>query len=262
MPAQGRAPIPRRAIGLWLTISLALMVTCPPIAVSQPAEGPDDVTIYDWFEEVSSLRSQGKYDDAINVLETIIEDYAGTETVARRAYNDLVFTLLSKRDEDAAAISAREGLARFPDLTADPVYFPPSVNQVYDQLRAEMFGGLNVATKPDSCRILLGDEFVGFSPLTLEYVPVGEYLLNVTRPGYKDESTPIRIQPAYQTNVPLSLAKERGKAWWLMRVGPAALITGLLAAYQLGGDDGSGTAGTGAGGAAERLPDPPPPPGE
>jgi hypothetical protein len=253
MPAQGGTPILARAINLGLLLSFTLMIACPPAIRAQPAEVPDDVTIYDWFEQVSSLRSQGRYDDAIAVLETILGEYSGSGRVARRAYNDLVFTLLSKQDATAAAASAREALALFPDLAADPVYFPPGVNQVYDDLRAEMFGGLNVATKPDSCRIFLDDEFVGFSPLTLEYVPVGDYVLNVTRPGYSDESTPIRIQPAYQTNVPLSLARERGRGWWLMRIGPVALLTGVLVATQLGGDEAKGQ---------EPLPGPPPPPGE
>jgi uncharacterized protein (UPF0147 family) len=253
MPGQGRTPVLARAVNLGLLLSFILMISSPTATLAQAPAAPDDVTIYDWFEEVSSLRSRGQYDDAIAVLETIINDYAMSDRIARRAYNDLVFTLLSKQDETAVTVSAREALTRFPDLAADPVYFPPSVNQAYDRLRAEMFGGLNVATKPDSCQIFLDDEFVGFSPLTLEYVPVGEYVLNVTRPGYNDESTPIRIQPSYQTSVPLSLQKERGRGWWLMRIGPAALLTGVLVAIQLGGD---------ATGEPEPLPGPPPPPGQ
>ncbi|MFH1311849.1 MAG: PEGA domain-containing protein [Candidatus Eisenbacteria bacterium] len=253
MPGQGTIPVLARAVNLGLILSFILMTSGPSAILAQPADAPDDVTIYDWFEEVSSLRSQGRYDEAIGVLETLISGYSVSEEVARRAYNDLVFTLLSKRDEAAVAASAKEALTRFPDLAADPVYFPPSVNQAYDRLRDEMFGGLNVATKPDSCRIFLGDEFVGFSPLNLEYVPVGEYILNVTRPGYNDESTPIRIEPSYQTSVPLSLQKERGRGWWLMRIGPAALLTGVLVATRLGGDEPAG---------AEPLPGPPPPPGQ
>jgi uncharacterized protein (UPF0147 family) len=253
MPGQDNPPVLARAVNLGLLLSFILMISSPPAIPAQPADAPDDVTIYDWFEEVSSLRSKGQYDDAIGVLETIINDYTMSDRVARRAYNDLVFTLLSKQDEAAVTATAREALTRFPDLAADPVYFPPSVNQAYDRLRAEMFGGLNVATKPDSCQVFLGDEFVGLSPLTLEYVPVGEYILNVTMQGYNDETTPIRIEPSYQTSVPLSLQKERGRGWWLIRIGPAALLTGVLVATQLGGDEAVD---------AEPLPGPPPPPAQ
>ena len=153
----------------------------------------------------------------------------------------------------AATEAARAALQRFPDLSADPVYFPPRINEVYDDLRGRMFGALNVATKPDSCRIYLDGEFVGFSPLRLEYVAVGHYDLNVSRTGYHDESIPVRIEPGRPTSVPLSLQKERGKGWWLMRVGPAALVAGALLAVQLSQDS-----------PAEPvpLPGPPPPPGQ
>ena len=114
-----------------------------------------------------------------------------------------------------------------------------------------MFGALNVATRPESCKVFLGGEFVGHSPLMLEYVKVGDYDLSVTRSGYHDESTHIRIEPGRPTSVPLSLQKQRGKGWWLARLGPAAVLASVLLAMQLQKDEA---------GEAERLPGPPPPP--
>ena len=54
MPTHGGTPILTRAIGLWLVLSLMLTIVWPPGVPAQPAEAPDDVTIYDWFEEVPS----------------------------------------------------------------------------------------------------------------------------------------------------------------------------------------------------------------
>jgi hypothetical protein len=209
------------------------------------------MSLYERFEEVSSLRSQGRYEDAIGVLRIILTQYSQSEEVVRRAYNDLVFTLLSKQDVAAATQSAREALYRFPNLAADPLYFPPRVNEVYDDLRNQIFGALNVATRPDSCEVYLDDEFVGYTPLRLEYVRVGEHVLNVTKSGYHEESTPVRIEPGRPTSVPLSLQRERGTRWWLVRIGPAALLTGILLAMQLRGDEAGGPGS---------LPGPPPPP--
>jgi tetratricopeptide (TPR) repeat protein len=236
-------------IRIGLLASFILMISSPRVALATP----QDETIYDRFEKVSSLRSQGRYDRAIEILRSIIAEDSESDEILRRAYSDLVFTLLSKEDIAAAAESAREALYRFPDLTADAVYFPPRVNDLYDDLRGRMFGALNVATRPDSCSVYLGDEFMGFSPLRLQYVRSGEYTLKVSKAGYHDESSPVRIEPGRPTSVPLSLQRERGKTWWLARIGPAALLSSVLLAIQLQRDKG---------GEPERLPGPPPPPGQ
>jgi hypothetical protein len=237
-----------RSVSVGLIIVFGLMMSAPPAALADP----EDQTIYDKFEEVSSLRSQGQYEEAIELLRGIITEHAGSEEILRRAYSDLVFTLLSKQDFDTATDIATEALFRFPDLTADPVYFPPTVNEVYADLRDRLFGELNVATRPDSCQIFLGDELVGLSPLSLQYVRVGEYALKASKTGYNDELTIVRIEPGYPTSVPLSLQRDRGRMWWLLRVGPAVLVTSALLALQLR-DKGGGEPGS--------LPEPPPPPG-
>jgi tetratricopeptide (TPR) repeat protein len=247
--ARMRIPMLGGGLGVGLVFSFLLPVLNNPGTLAWA----QDETIYERFEEVSSLRSQGRYDEAIEILRHVITQYPGSEEIMRRAYSDLVFTLLSKEDAPAATESAEEALYRFPDLVADPVYFPPKVNDVYDGLRVQMFGGLNVATRPDSCRVLLNGEFMGFSPLTLEYVRTGEYDLNVTKPGYREEVTTVRIEAGRPTSVPLSLQRERGKGWWLVRIGPAALIASLLLTIQLMEDEGA---------EPTPLPGPPPPPGQ
>jgi hypothetical protein len=236
-----------RAVAAALLVSFVSMVACPQIAMAKPG----DETIYERFEDVSSLRSQGRYEEAIEILRGIVAEPSQSDEILRRAYSDLVFTLLSKEDTAEATKTATEALYRFPDLAADPVYFPPRVNDVYDSLRDRMFGALNVATRPESCRVFLDGEFVGHSPLMLEYVRVGEYDLSVTRSGYRDESTPVRIEPGRPTSVPLSLQRERGKGWWIARIGPAALLAGVLLAIRSQKEEPTEPG---------RLPGPPPPP--
>lgn len=242
-----RSSVCRRYTAISL-VSFLLMAVYPGGLTSQETDEP----IYDRFENVSSLRSQGQYDKAIEILRGIITEYSKSDEVLRRAYCDLVFTLMSKQDADGAAQSAREALLRFPELAADPVYFPPRVNELYDQLRNELYGALHVLTKPDSCRVFLGEAFMGFSPLHVEYVRVGDYVMNLSKSGYKDEASPLRIEPGSPTSVQLSLQRERGKKWWLLRTGPGAVLAGVLAYLGLRGEE--------AAAAPEPLPGPPSPP--
>jgi hypothetical protein len=242
-----------RAISRIATVAVPILLMLAIGVPSSTASDSDDQSIYTRFEEVSSLRSQGHYDEAIGILKDIIREYSQSDQVLRRAYTDLVFTLLSKGDRTAARESAREAVLRFPDLEADPIYFPLSINDMYTGLRKELFGSLNVDTRPDSCRVFLDTEFVGFTPLELAYVRVGHYTLNLSRTGYHDESMSVRIDPGSPATIRSSLARQRDKAWWLWRAGPAAVLSGILLAIQLHEDEPTPE--------PSPLPEPPPPPG-
>jgi len=249
-----------KAIAISLLFSFLLLILSPVDATAQSAADTtaqgnnESANIYERFEKVSSLRSQGQYDRAIEILKGIIAEFTKSDEVLRRAYNDLVFTLMSKQDIDGATESAKQGLSRYPDLAADPLYFPPRVNELYGNLRSQMYGSLFVATNPKSCRVFLGEAFIGVSPLNMKYVKVGGYTLNLSKSGYKDESSPVRIEPGSPTSMQLSLQKEHGKKWWLMRAGPGAVLASVLAYFQLRGEKGTAQ--------PEPLPGPPSPPSQ
>jgi hypothetical protein len=208
--------------------------------------------IYQKWELVSSLRARGEFDEAIQLLDSIINQYSESDEILRRAYNDIVFTFILMKDDASAVSKAREGLERFADLVADPVEFPPRVNEIYNRLRAEMFGTLEI-TKPGGCRIFLGEEFMGETPLRLDLVRVGSYDLMVTKSGYHDYTETISIDPSGKHIMEVSMDRRRNKRWWIYRIGPA-VAAGVLLAVTLGGGGGGGTA------QPEPLPEPPAPP--
>lgn len=196
-----------------------------------------DDTIYSKWEEISSLRFNGEFDKAIGLLKNIIEEYSDSDDVLRQAYNNLVFTYITKRDESGAESSARQALERFPDLSADELTFTPRVNAIYDNLRQQMFGSLTIR-KPEDSRVFLDEEFKGEVPLVLSYVPVGQHNLVLTKSGYKDYTETVQVEPAEAVNLSLSLSRDRDKKWWLWRAG-AVVVAGVLVAVGLsgGGDD-------------------------
>jgi tetratricopeptide (TPR) repeat protein len=240
----------RRAMAAWMIFFLSVVTSCPGLS----GEEGDQEGIYREFEEVSFLRSQGRYEQAIEILREMIQEYSKSDEILRRAYADLVFTLTSKGDTSEAVASAREALDRYPDLTADPVYFPSSINVMFNRLRGEMFGSLRVTTRPDSCRLYLNHDFIGFSPLEIAYVNVGEYVLNARMAGYHEQSTTATVEPGSPTSIQLSLDRQRDRKWYLWRIGPAALATSIILVLQLQGDKGESQ--------PSPLPEPPPPPGD
>jgi hypothetical protein len=210
--------------------------------------------IYQTWEEVSSLRARGEFDRAISVLTHVIQDPSSSEGILRRAYNHLVFTYHLKKDLEGADLYAREAVERFPDLTADPVEFPPKLNTAYDALRRVMFGSLSI-TEPADARVFLGEEAAGTTPVALDMVRVGEYDLRAVKPGYHDCVERIHIEPNARLSLQLSMERQRDRRWWLYRIVPAALAGTLLAIALIGGGEGEKSG-------ESPLSSPPEPPGQ
>jgi hypothetical protein len=258
----------------WTTfywLALAALVG-PAAAQAQPqaevpaqasAQEASDDAVYRRFDEISAMRADGEFDRAIAVLNEIIEDHAGSSEVLRRAYNESVFTILSKRSiaSDEAARSAlneeararaEEALRRFPDLVADRHYFPVEINTIYDDLRQTMFGEVHIVTDPSGCRVQVGDAFDGTSPVSIAYLPVGSYRLVVSREDYKDRTDSLTVIPGGVVQREVSLSKKgHSNKWWIV---PSLAASALIAISIAGGDDGGGDDETTA------LPGPPPPP--
>jgi hypothetical protein len=216
---------------------------------SQSDQEALDESVYLKWEQVSSLRSQGQFTEAIAVLQEIINDPKVSDEVLQRAYNDLVFTYYLERDVEGAREQARVALVRFPSLTADPVAFPPRVNETYDQLRREMFGSVTI-TKPDQAQVVLDGELRGETPLHMDLLSVGTHELKLVKPGYHDYTETIVVDPNGRHVYEISMDRDRGAGWWLAR---GAVIVGagvLIAVLASGSGDEEQVA----------LGDPPPPP--
>jgi hypothetical protein len=246
------APLRASAIfkQIAIIVLIAFAVCCMHAGWTRAARDED---IDELFEEVTSLRAQGAYDRAIENLNGILARYAGNDEVQRRAYNHLVWTLFTKEDEEAAIGKAREALERFPNLTVNTVEIPQRMNVIYAELRAVMYGSLTIS-KPESTYVYLDEEFVGATPISLEYVRAGEHELTAKKNGYQKYLERIRIDPSGRHSFEISLERERDTKWWLYRIGPAVLSAGIIAAILLSRDQGGGEP------EPEPLPGPPGPP--
>jgi len=236
----------------FVTVLIVAGMVLPPVALANQEE-----SIGVLWDRIGKHRTDAEYDRAIELINQIIQRYTNSDEILRRAHNELVNTIQQKEgDWDAPEVkqTARESLARFPDLDADETFFHPDQNRLYDGLRRQMFGLLKI-DKPADCRVFLNDELVGTTPLQIDLVEVGTHNLTLTKSGYHDKSETIQIGPDEQKILQMSLDRQRNKRWWLYRVGPAVLAGAALAVgLSLSGDE------TAPVEEPEPLPEPPPPP--
>jgi len=242
----------RCAVFLCLAAFAGALLTPPPIAAQESADAESTAAIQARFEQVVALRLDGEYARAIVMLSDIIAELSSDE-ILRRAYNHLVTVYVQNDDDMGAREAARAALNRFPDLAADELEFPGKVNDVYDQMRKEMFGSF-VISQPKDCHVYLDSTHVGDSPLRLDLVKAGEYELLVTKSGYKDYVSQIEIQPELTRDLSgLSLERDRAWWWWPAWVGGAAVaVVAVALGVSSGGDE--------AAPEPEPLPEPPTPP--
>jgi tetratricopeptide (TPR) repeat protein len=91
------------------------------------------------FDEIVSLRGQGEYDRAIELIRGIILECSHADEILRQAYNYLVIVVWDETGSNVAAEeAAREALLRYPDIAGDPNTFPPRLNRLYDGLREDI----------------------------------------------------------------------------------------------------------------------------
>ena len=185
------------------------------------------------MEKVNLLRASGEFNEAISILNNIIEEYSFSEYVLRYAYNHLVFTYNSMGEKEKALHVAREALETYPDLKVETPDIPPSIDNIYNKLRKEMFGSLNI-NKPEDCHVLIIQDslnvFEGITPINLPLIKAGKYTLQVSKTGYHDYTQTINIsadEKYNRDNIPLS--RDRGAKWWLIRALPLVFITTLTA---------------------------------
>jgi tetratricopeptide (TPR) repeat protein len=230
---------------------LSSLLPAPAFAAGQDEE------IYMKWEEVVALRAKGRFDDAVAILEGIIEERHDNEQIQRRAYNHLVFIFDIQDMKEQADEKAREALERYPDILGDPIEFGDRVNKIYDRLREEMFGSIRIATKPEACQVSLdGVPRAELTPLGIPLVRVGKHDLIVKKPGYLDHSQAILVEPNAKHTFEVPMKRKRrtiaGLPATAVVTALLVVVTTIVAILARGGGDEVSAPGA--------LPGPPPPP--
>lgn len=234
-----------------VTLFLLFVIAIAALAVAGETESiavPDEIT------QAKQLLENGEFTRAASLLEDFIASSTLTEDNYRYAYNILVLVKLQSMQADAARHIARQALRRFPDIHADIVEFPVTVNDTYDEMRALMFGSLAIA-KPEGARVFIDREYVGTTPLLLEYLEAGSHEVNLSKSGFRDFLRRVDIAPGETVRLEPVMSKSKGVRYWAMRIVPVA-VAGSVIVAAIAGDD---TADQLPGGNND-LPDVPPPP--
>lgn len=107
--------------------------------------------------------------------------------------------LQARGDVEEAKLAVLNLLALAPTYEIDRKKFPQDFlslkAQVATSRNAQLRGNIAVKTKPAGARVFLNGEFQGFSPITLQTLPIGKTMVRVDKPGFRQVGTMIEVTP-------------------------------------------------------------------
>lgn len=265
---------------LILTASLGLAMARSPQVVPASAQEPQapapassDESTSDVVEQARAFQGQGRYEDAIQVLEPLLEQTdLGVEQL-RQTYILLIEAHVGRansfppraKDRDLwlgeARRLVRECLSTRPlrHTRVDPESYPEEMVTLFDEIRREIFGTLWITSlEPPDAEVRLDGELMQpdeDGTLQETDVAAGPHVVELRHPDYQDVTDPIEIAAAQVLTKDYVLPRNKGVWWYVSRVGvPVAVVAGVVVAL-VSGDEPTQTA-------PEPLPEPPGPPSQ
>jgi len=160
------------------------------------------------FKESKAAFDERNYEDAERKLRATIKEY-GKAVGAMKSCGNLCdavamfgSVLQARGDVEEAKIAILDLLALAPTFELDRKRFPQNFlalkAQVATSRNAQLRGSVTVKTRPAGARVFLNGEMQGFSPVTLQTLPIGKHLVRIERPGFKQLGVMVEVTPEDQ----------------------------------------------------------------
>ena len=160
------------------------------------------------FKESKAAFDERNYEDAERKLRATIKEY-GKSVGAMKSCGNLCdavamfgSVLQARGDVEEAKIAILDLLALSPTFELDRKRYPQNFlalkAQVATSRNAQLRGSVTVKTKPAGARVYLNGELQGYSPVTLQTLPIGKHLVKIERPGFKQLGVMVEVTPEDQ----------------------------------------------------------------
>ncbi len=160
------------------------------------------------FKESKTAFDERNYEDAERKLRATIKEYGKAVGAMKNCGNlcDAVAmfgsVLQARGDVEESKIAILDLLALNPTFELDRKRFPQNFlalkAQVATSRNAQLRGSVTVKTKPSGARVFLNGELQGYSPYTLQTLPIGKHLVKIERPGFKQLGLMVEVTPEDQ----------------------------------------------------------------
>lgn len=175
------------------------------------------------YKESKASFDDRSYEDAERKLRATIKEYSRAVAAMKGCGNlcDAVAmyaaVLQARGDVEESKIAILDLLALAPTFELDRKRYPQNFlalkAQVATGRNAQLRGNVTVKTRPAGARVYLDGELQGYSPLTLQTLPIGKHLVRIERPGFKQAGVMVEVTPEDQDVTPELIATSGYKAF-------------------------------------------------
>jgi hypothetical protein len=155
------------------------------------------------FAESKSSFDAREYEDAERKLRATIKEYSKAVSALKGCGNlcesIAMFgaVLQARGDAEEAKLVLLDLISLSPTYELDRKRYPQNFlslkAQVATSRNAQIRGNIDVKTKPAGARIFLNGEMQGYSPMTLQTLPIGKAMLKIERPGFKQVGLVVEV---------------------------------------------------------------------
>ncbi len=160
------------------------------------------------FDESRAAFEEKAFDDAERKLRATMKEF-GKAAPALKACGHLcdavamyAAVLQARGDVEESKIAILDLISLNPKFELDKKRYSQDFvtlkTQVQSSRNAMMRGGVALKTRPAGARVYLNGEFQGYTPYTLQTLPVGKSLVRLERPGFKQVGALVEVTPEDQ----------------------------------------------------------------
>jgi hypothetical protein len=144
----------------------------------EPAERKLRATLKEYDKAVAAMKTCGELCDAWAMYGSVLQ---------------------ARGEVEEAKLAILNLIALAPTFELDRKKYPQGFLSLKAQVamsrNAQLRGNIAVKTRPAGARVFLNGEFQGFSPLTLQTIPIGKTMIRVEKPGFRQVGTMIEVTP-------------------------------------------------------------------
>ena len=160
------------------------------------------------FTESRTAFDARNYEDAERKLRATIKEF-GKSAAAMKSCGHLcdavamyAASLQARGDVEEAKVATLDLLALAPTFELDRKKYPQEYialrAQVATSRNAQLRGNVAVKTRPAGARVYVDGEFQGFTPFTLQTLPIGKHIVRLERPGFRIHGAMVEVTPEDQ----------------------------------------------------------------
>lgn len=157
------------------------------------------------YKESKAAFDDRNYEDAERKLRATIKEYSKAVGAMKGCGNlcDAVAmyaaVLQARGDVEESKIAILDLLALNPTFELDRKRYAQNFLSLKAQVatgrNAQLRGNIVVKTRPAGARVYLNGELQGFSPITLQTLPIGKQLVRIERPGFRVAGALVDVTP-------------------------------------------------------------------